>query len=60
MMASQKVHLLRYAQAESLRRTFMYASFLSFRKPCIWSFLLCNRTEENFSENQNKISAGFI
>jgi hypothetical protein len=31
-MASQKVHLLRYAQASSLRRTSMYASFLSKRR----------------------------
>ncbi len=44
MMASQKVHLLRYANASSLRRTKGYASFLSLRKPCIWSFLLCHRT----------------
>jgi len=42
-MASQKVRLLRFAQAASLRRTHMYASFLDFRKPCIWSFLHCQR-----------------
>jgi len=31
----------------SLRRTNVYASFLGFRKPCIWSFLLCHRCGEN-------------
>jgi len=39
-MASQKVHLLRYAQAEITAAYHMYASFLNFRKPCIWSFCL--------------------
>jgi hypothetical protein len=52
LMASQKVHLLCYAQAESLRHTTMYASFLSFRKPCIWSFLLCHRAEGNLRVHQ--------
>jgi len=41
-MASPKVHLLRYAKPSSLRRTNPYASLLRFRKPCIWSFLLCH------------------
>jgi hypothetical protein len=31
MMASQKVHLRRYAHASSLRRTHKYASFLGIR-----------------------------
>jgi hypothetical protein len=53
LMASQKVHLLRYAQASSLRRTSMYASFLSYRKPCIWSILLCRRGEENLRTHQD-------
>ena len=42
VMASPKVHLLRYAQPSSLRRTAWYGSFLRFRKPCSWSFLLCH------------------
>jgi hypothetical protein len=51
-VTSQKVHLLRYAQASSLRRTSKHASFLSFRKPCIWSFLLCHRVGENLRVHQ--------
>ncbi len=47
MMASQKVHLRSSAQASSLRRTHKYVSFLGFRKPCIWSFLLCHRSIDN-------------
>jgi len=51
-MASQKVHLRRYTQALSLRRTHMNVSFLGFRKPCIWSFLLCHYGGENLQVHQ--------
>jgi len=57
LTASQKVQLLRYASSFVIAAYCKYASFLKlvraalglptlragprFRKPCIWSFLLC-------------------
>jgi len=68
MMASQKVHLLRDKLAlvrtltrphqyllrnyTSLRRTSMYDSSLSFRKPYSWNSLLCHRVIENLRVHQ--------
>jgi hypothetical protein len=46
-MASQKVHLLRYAQAKSLRRTSMYASFLNLSQALhLELFALPSRQQE--------------
>jgi len=39
--------LIEKIKPSSLRRTLMYVSFLGFRKPCFWSFLLCHSGGEN-------------